>query len=223
MTITLSKFYASVRPSLFDGKLTADQVRGMDALIEAGAHLDLRWLAYALATAYHETGRKMVPVVENLNYSASGLLTTFPRYFTKAQAEKYARNPVAIANRAYANRLGNGDEASGEGWKFRGRGLVQITGRTNYVKYRIARDPDAALDLATSVTILFDGMTRGKFTGMKLADYFNDKTTDWLNARRIINAMDKAELIAGYARIFYEALKAAKTDDLPTDRACWFL
>ena len=71
-------------------------------------------------------------VVENLNYSAHALLATFPSHFTAAEAQAYARQPEKIANRAYANRMGNGDEASGEGWKFRGRGYIQCTGKANY-------------------------------------------------------------------------------------------
>lgn len=69
---------------------------------------------------------------ENLNYSAEGLLGTFPNYFDRATATRYARKPQAIANRAYANRMGNGSEASGDGWKFRGRGFIQLTGKANY-------------------------------------------------------------------------------------------
>lgn len=69
---------------------------------------------------------------ENLNYSAKGLLGTFGKYFTPALAEKYARKPEMIANRVYANRMGNGDEASGDGWRFRGRGILQVTGKNNY-------------------------------------------------------------------------------------------
>jgi putative chitinase len=222
-TYHLKTFYNDIRPSLFDGSLTADQVRGMDAIIEASASLDSRWLAYALATAYHETGRRMVPIVENLNYSAAGLRNTFPKYFSAADAAKYARKPEAIANRAYANRIGNGDEASGDGWRFRGRGHVQVTGRANYRKYRIEGKPDTALDMDVSVRILFDGMTNGKFTGWTLAHYLNDKKTDWVGARRIINGTDKAELIAGYAKRFHIALEKAKSDDeLPTNRACLF-
>jgi putative chitinase len=72
-------------------------------------------------------------VIENLNYSAAALLATFPKHFTAAEANEYARKPEKIGNRAYANRLGNGDEASGEGFKFRGRGFLQITGKSNYV------------------------------------------------------------------------------------------
>jgi putative chitinase len=73
-------------------------------------------------------------VIENLNYSAKGLLTTFPSHFNASQANQYARKPEAIASRVYANRLGNGDEASKEGWKYRGRGLIQITGKANYIE-----------------------------------------------------------------------------------------
>lgn len=69
--------------------------------------------------------------VENLNYSAAGLLLTWPNRFTPETAMRYARRPEAIANLVYANRLGNGDEASGDGWKNRGHGLIQCTGATN--------------------------------------------------------------------------------------------
>jgi putative chitinase len=80
-----------------------------------------------------ESGQ-LAAVEENLNYSASGLRTTFPKYFpTTALATAYARKPQKIANRVYANRLGNGNEASGDGWRYRGRGLIQITGKANYL------------------------------------------------------------------------------------------
>jgi len=71
-------------------------------------------------------------IIENLNYSAQGLLNTFPSHFTSDEVNDYARQPEKIANRVYANRMGNGDESSGDGWNFRGRGLIQITGRDNY-------------------------------------------------------------------------------------------
>lgn len=76
-------------------------------------------------------------VVENFNYSAKGLRTTFGKYFpTDAMAASYARQPQRIASRVYANRMGNGNEASGDGWKYRGRGIIQLTGKNNYTKYK---------------------------------------------------------------------------------------
>lgn len=72
---------------------------------------------------------------ENLNYSADGLLKIFSKYFNQAQAIAYARQPEKIANRVYANRMGNGDEASGDGWKYRGRGAIQLTGKANYKSF----------------------------------------------------------------------------------------
>lgn len=74
---------------------------------------------------------------ENLNYSAKGLLTTFPKYFNVSQAKNYERKPQAIASRVYGNRMGNGDEKSGDGWKYRGRGLIQLTGKSNYQKFDV--------------------------------------------------------------------------------------
>ena len=70
--------------------------------------------------------------VENLNYSAQRLLQVFPKYFKNVDVNAYARNPQKIGSRVYANRMGNGDEASGDGFKYRGRGYIQLTGKNNY-------------------------------------------------------------------------------------------
>ncbi len=91
-------------------------------------------IAHFIAQVAHES-TMFRRVVENLNYSAEGLRAVFPRHFDRAAAQAYARNPRAIGNRAYANRLGNGDEASGDGFRYRGRGLVQLTGRANYREF----------------------------------------------------------------------------------------
>jgi putative chitinase len=87
--------------------------------------------AIFLAQAAHETGGFTI-VSESGNYSAQRLLEIFPKYFTPAQAKAYGRKPKAILSRAYANRMSNGSEASGEGWTFRGRGPMQTTGKNNY-------------------------------------------------------------------------------------------
>lgn len=85
-----------------------------------------------LAQVGHESSQ-LNTIEENLNYSAQGLRKIFPKYFpTQKEALAFARNPERIANRVYADRLGNGNEESGDGWTFRGRGLIQITGRDNY-------------------------------------------------------------------------------------------
>jgi len=87
-------------------------------------------LAHFLAQCGHESGG-FKAVSENLNYSADGLKKIFGKYFT-GDATAYAKNPEKIASKVYANRMGNGDEASKEGWKFRGRGYIQLTGKSNY-------------------------------------------------------------------------------------------
>lgn len=88
-------------------------------------------LAHFLSQCSHESGN-FKAVSENLNYSKDGLMRIFGRYFPGNLAESYAFKPEMIASRVYGNRLGNGDEASKEGWKFRGRGYLQTTGKENY-------------------------------------------------------------------------------------------
>ena len=87
--------------------------------------------AHFFGQTAHETG-VFRTFSENLNYSADGLKKIFKKYFNNLTALAYARNPEKIANRVYGNRMSNGTEASGDGWKFRGRGALQLTGRSNY-------------------------------------------------------------------------------------------
>lgn len=105
-----------------------------------GINTPLR-IAHFMAQLEHESGLK--PISENLNYSAHGLKATFPKYFPNyILASKYARQPEKIANIVYANRMGNGNVNSGEGWKYRGRGFIQITGKENYFRLHIDTDLD---------------------------------------------------------------------------------
>ena len=92
--------------------------------------------AHFFAQTAHESGG-FKAFSENLNYSADGLNKIFPKYFKRAgrDANAYHRNPEKIANVVYSNRMGNGDEASGDGWKFRGRGALQLTGKDNYAAF----------------------------------------------------------------------------------------
>jgi len=106
-------------------------------------------LAHFFAQILHESGCMRFDM-ENLNYSSDALRRVFGKYFrTKEEADAYARKPEKIANRVYANRMGNGAEESGDGWKYRGRGLIQLTGRNNYTAFaewvgdpRIVDEPD---------------------------------------------------------------------------------
>lgn len=111
-----------------------------------GVNTPLR-LAHFLAQTGHESGGFKI-TTENLNYSAKGLANIFKKYFTPESAAEYQRKPEKIANIVYANRMGNGNQASGDGYKFRGRGFIQLTGKTNYqafdktVEDNIEANPD---------------------------------------------------------------------------------
>lgn len=103
-------------------------------------------LAHFFSQVLHESGCMRFDM-ENLNYSAKALRAVFGKYFkTASQAEKYARQPEKIANRVYANRMGNGSESGGDGWKYRGRGLIQLTGKNNYQAFAKWMDDDNIVD-----------------------------------------------------------------------------
>lgn len=235
-----SKFFESVRArnsGVFGTSLSQFQVDGLTVILDAGqnAGLPLRHLACVLATAYHETGGKMQPVNENLNYtSAARIRQVWPKRFTStAAAIPYVRNPQGLANRVYADRMGNGPEASGDGWRYRGRALPQLTGEDNYRKASklvgvdLVTDPDAANDSDISAHILIEGMRSGMFTGKRLSDYIDGDKADYVGARAIINDDVRAngKRVAGYAKAFETALREAgyigqapKTITIPAER-----
>jgi putative chitinase len=142
MQVTL-ELLKRIAPKTKDTILT----KYVDPLNKVADHYEMNTsarLAAFLAQTAHESGGFNF-IKENLNYGARGLLATFKKYFPSEElARQYERQPERIANRVYANRMGNGDESSGDGWKFCGRGLIQLTGKSNYT--RLAADLDMTLD-----------------------------------------------------------------------------
>lgn len=121
---------------------------------------------------------------ENLNYSAKGLCSTWPnRFINEEAAQPYNRNPEAIANKVYANRLGNGDEVSGDGWKFRGRGAIQLTGKYNYQAF--ADSIEYTLDEAVVYTETLQGAIESA------AFFWNRNNFNSLADQRNITALTK--------------------------------
>jgi putative chitinase len=112
----------------------------------------LNRVAAFVAQCSHESA-DFTTLVENLNYSAQSLVKIFPTHF-HGDADQYNRQPEKIANRIYCDRMGNGNEASGDGWKFKGRGPIQITGRSNYTKFAndFFEDPDTLINDPDLVT-----------------------------------------------------------------------
>ena len=195
-------FYDHVRLQMFEGRLRQAQVSGLEAFLDYweanhtqrnDAQNDDRWLAYIFGTAHHEVDRKMQPIKE---YGG--------RAYFKREYDIDGRRPDK------AKALGNLEP--GDGAKFHGRGYVQITGRANYADMSarlgvdLVHNPDLALDTEIAVKIIFTGMADGAFTGKALHHYFNPMREDWRQARRIVNGLDRAELIASYAQKYYAAL-----------------
>jgi putative chitinase len=176
-------FFDRVRQEMFMRVLSQSQVDGMVALIEeweaSFGDQDLRWLAYIFGTVHHETDRTMQPIEE---YNRGG-----DRLYARCDPET--------------------------GCAYYGRGFVQLTWRDNYKRagdelgLDLVHHPEIACDLIPATKIIMYGMIEGWFTGTKLNQYFNAEREDWINARRIVNGLDRANLVAGYAKAYYEALR----------------
>lgn len=220
-TLQADKFFSSIRKSIFNGKLSQSQVTGLEAIIDVSSKLgvtDLRMVAYAMATPMIETGGSYEPVTESLNYSVEALRSKFGNRISSSDAAKYGRtstqkaNQEAIANIIYGGDWGRynlGNTRPGDGWKYRGRSLTQITGRRNYAQFGLEEYPEDALIIDNAAEIMVKGMRDGIFTGKKFSDYFSTSKEDWVQARRMVNSLDKADEIARYAKLFHSALKDA--------------
>jgi putative chitinase len=145
-------------------------------------------LAHFLSQCGHESGGFKL-VTENLNYGSKGLLTIFKKYFpTQAKALQYERKPEKIANLVYANRIGNGPEASGDGYRYRGRGYIQLTGKVNYQEFgkaineNIASTPDK---VATHYPLLSAAWFFHKNGIHKIADKGNTELVVTLVTKRV--------------------------------------
>lgn len=207
---------------LFGTNLGQSQVVGVESILDAAEGLPISYVAYLLATAYHETGGNMAPNRENLNYSVDGLLNTFSRSrISAADASRLGRTKTraadqkAIANLIYGGAWGAknlGNISPNDGWNFRGGGQSHTTGRRNFEKVRqatgvdVVNYPDRIIEPKVSATALVQASLQGWYTGKKLSDFLPG---NYVAARQIINGFDKAKEIAAYAVSFEKALKAA--------------
>lgn len=191
MKINRKQFYTNFRNNF--GSLKQSQVDGFEVIFnewDKSKLIDLRWLSYMLATAWHEVNQTMQPISE----------------YSKGKGKLYGRK-IKMSKVPYTSP----DKI------YYGRGLVQLTWYENYelmgrlLKIDLLKNPELALQMDIAVKIMFEGMLKGNssigdFTGKCLEMYFNNNTEDPINARRIINGTDKAELIANYYYKFKNCL-----------------
>lgn len=196
------RFFDAVRRDPFPGRLTGPQVAGIGVIGAAWRRLaageDLRGLAYCLATAFHETAGTMRAVRETLARSDAEAVARLDRAFAAGRLRQ--------VKRPYWR-----PDADGRTWY--GRGLVQITHKANYERLSeatgvdLVSDPDRALEFDVAAAVLVAGMVRGLFSGRRLSEFFDGATEDWKGARRTVNGTDRAELVAGYGRAFWRAMR----------------
>jgi putative chitinase len=187
------RFFSALRAGLFAPGLSQEEVDGCQAVLTACSEWPVSWLAYALATTFHETAHTMRPVLEQGGEA----------YFARMYDPQGLRPTVAA-------RLGN--VCAGDGARFCGRGYVQLTGRANYVRAGIGEEPDRALEPGVAAEVLERGLREGWFTGRKLMDALplggRATRAQFVAARRVVNGQDRAGLIADYALRFQDALLA---------------
>lgn len=205
----MKEFFDEIRETLFDGALSQKQVDGINATLAAYSlygDQNVNTLAIILATDWWETDKAMQPVTERGNR----------QYFNKYEP---------------GTEIGKvlGNTAPGDGFLYRGRGDVMLTGRSNYARVGrligvdLVGNPDRALELEISKRILIEGTIKGWFTGKKLSDYIDDKDEDdaedlreFMESRRVVNGTDRAREIGQAALIFERGLRAVPKIAPPT-------
>jgi len=200
--INRQKFYVEYR-NQFSRTIKQSVVDCLEAIFAVfesneSAERDIEKKAYMLATVRHEVGANMIPIVENMNYTAKRITQVWPsRFPTIASALPYAHNPEKLGNKVYGGRLGNEDNGTddNDGYRYRGRGIgAQFTGKDQYRKWGeifgvdLLNHPEIAVDLNLGAKVLYKGSTEGLFTGVSLHKYINNTKVDYVNARRVINA-----------------------------------
>lgn len=189
-------FFAAIRGQFPRGRLSEKQVSGIQEILRVTRKLPQAYRAYILATTQWETGHTMQPITE---------------YGPRAYFDRYE------------GRRDLGNTRPGDGYRYRGRGYVQITGRSNYLRagraigVDLIGAPEAALNPVHAAQILVQGMTGGWFTTRKMSDYLDKSPPDFLNARRIVNGTDRAAEVAKLAEGYHAALQAQGTTPVPVD------
>jgi putative chitinase len=187
-------FFSEIKKQKLFTSLAQSQINGLNFILdgwEKSGYTDLRWLAYMLATTYHETARTMLPIAE----------------YGKGRGRPYGKK-LKMSRIAYTtpNHI------------YYGRGYVQLTWYENYEKMGkllnvdLLNNPELAMDPKIAMQIMLEGMTlglssRGDFTGKALEHYFNNTIEDWNNARKIINGNDKKVTIGNYGKKFMKGLR----------------
>lgn len=198
MTFDRDAFFGAYREAF--GPITQPQVDGLNAILDAIEKdeevQDIRHIAYMLATTKHECADTWQPITERGN---------------RAYFDKYEPGTSIGRN------LGNTQK--GDGFTYRGRGYVQLTGRPNYQKMAevceadLTAHPDLALTPAIAYQIMSHGFRNGTFTGRKITHYINDQACDYRSARQCINRLDQADKIASYARTLEGILQHASSTE----------
>lgn len=205
------RFYDNIRQNVFSGRISDEAFQGLKTLLAAWddeyAEYPDQFLAYCLATAFHETGGTMQPVREGFASSDERARSIVAGMFRRGRIKRNYAAPHPVTGHSYY-----------------GRGYVQLTWSYNYRKagaelgMKLFENPDKVMQPEIAARILYSGCIEGWFTSKKLGDYISENRCNYRSARRVVNGLDKASLIAGYANKFESAIKEATGPEVITAR-----